>query len=512
IQGGYSPLINGALKFRAVTLLLIFALFGLSLFVFSRMGGEFIPKLEEGDLAVNFMVKSGSSLSQTVKTASQLEKVLLDNFPEIKEVLTRVGAAEIPTDPMPIESGDLFILLKEKDEWTTTDNLPDLVDRMKEKMSLIPGVNFEFSQPIELRFNELMTGVRSDIAIKIYGEDLDVLFEYGNKLNGLIGGISGVGDTKVEQIVGLPQMHVQYKRNKLAQYGLNVDDLNNLVKTAFAGEAAGVVFEGEKRFDLVVRLEEDFRKDIDHIKNLYVNLPGGTQVPLKEVAGINLEEGPMQISRDNAKRRIVVGVNVRNRDVESLVTEIENTLDRELQLPPGYYITYGGQFENLKAAKARLSYALPLALALIFLLLFLTFNSVTQGLLIYTAIPLSAIGGIFALYVRGMPFSISAGIGFIALFGVAVLNGIVLIAYFNELEREGVTGIRERILRGTRVRLRPVVMTAAVASFGFLPMALSTSAGAEVQRPLATVVIGGLISATILTLVVLPVLYSFVSQ
>jgi heavy metal efflux system protein len=512
IQWAYNPIIKGALKFRALTLVLIFALFGVSLFVFSRMGGEFIPKLEEGDLAVFFQGKSGSSVSQTIETATQLEKIILGNFPEVKEVLTRIGAAEIPTDPMPIESGDLFILLKEKDEWTTTDNLSGLVDRMKEKMSVIPGLIFEFSQPIELRFNELMTGVRSDIAIKIYGEDLDILFENANKLNALIRGIPGVGDTKVEQIVGLPQMQIQYKRNKLAQYGLNVEDLNNLVKTAFAGNASGVVFEGEKRFDLVVRLEEDFRKDIANIKNLYVTLPGGTQVPLKEVATISLKEGPMQISRDNAKRRIVVGVNVRNRDVESLVEEIQTTLDSKLSLPPGYYITYGGQFENLKAAKERLSYALPLALVLIFVLLFLTFNSVTQGLLIYTAIPLSAIGGIFALYMRGMPFSISAGVGFIALFGVAVLNGIVLIAYFNELERQGVTNIRERILKGTRVRLRPVIMTAAVASFGFLPMALSTTSGAEVQRPLATVVIGGLITATILTLVVLPVLYSFVAQ
>ncbi|MFQ5448479.1 MAG: efflux RND transporter permease subunit, partial [Saprospiraceae bacterium] len=366
----YTPVIKAALNYRVLTIVLAVALFGLSLFTFSNMGGEFIPKLEEGDLAVNFTIKPGSSLSQTVKTGVQLEKILLDNFPEVNDVLTRVGAAEIPTDPMPIESGDLFILLKEKDEWTSADNLSDLVNKMKEKMSLIPGINFEFSQPIELRFNELMTGVRSDIAVKIYGEDLDILYEKANKLNGIIQGVPGVGDTKVEQIVGLPQMLIQYKRNKLAQYGLQVKELDRLVKTAFGGDATGVVFEGERRFDLVVRLEEDFRKDINNIENLYVNLPGGEQVPLKEVADISLKEGPMQISRDNAKRRIVVGVNVRNRDVQSVVEDMQQALTSQLKLPPGYYITYGGQFENLTKAKERLAVAVPIALLLILLMLF----------------------------------------------------------------------------------------------------------------------------------------------
>ena len=507
----YTPVIKAALNHRILTIVLAVALFGLSLFTFSNMGGEFIPKLEEGDLAVNFSIKPGSSLSQTVKTGTQLEKIILENFPEVNEVLTRVGAAEIPTDPMPIESGDLFILLKEKEEWTTADNLPELVDSIKEKMSLIPGVNFEFSQPIELRFNELMTGVRSDIAIKIYGEDLDILFENANKLNGIIQGIPGVGDTKVEQIVGLPQMLFQYKRNKLAQYGLQVEELNHLVKTAFAGDATGVVFEGEKRFDLVVRLEENFRKDIGNIENLYVNLPGGAQVPLKEVADINLKEGPMQISRDNAKRRIVVGVNVRNRDVQSVVEDMQHALASQLKLPPGYYITYGGQFENLTKAKERLGVAVPIALLLILLMLFFAFNSMTQALLIFTAIPFSAIGGVFALHFRGMNFNISAGIGFIALFGVAVLFGILLVNYFNQLKEEGVTDVKERILKGTKIILRPLIIAAALAILGFLPMALSTSAGAEVQKPLATVVIGGLISATILTLVMLPVLYSLIA-
>jgi len=352
LKWAYSPLIKLALNNRVLTLLIATILFLGAGFTFSRMGGEFIPKLEEGDLAINFTIKSGSSLSQSIETATRLESIVLDNFPEAEQALTRIGSAEIPTDPMPIESCDLFILLKDKEEWTTTDNLPELIDRMKEKMSIIPGVNFEFSQPIELRYNELMTGVRSDIAIKIYGEDLDLLYEKGNELNSLIRGIRGVGDTKVEQIVGLPQMLVSYRRNKLGQYGLQVEELNHLVKTAFAGEATGVIFEGEKRFDLVVRLEEDFRKDIDNLRNLYINLPNGSQAPLGEVAEIDFKEGPMQISRDNAKRRIVIGVNARNRDVQSLVEEIQQTLDQKMDLPPGYYITYGGQFKNLEAANS----------------------------------------------------------------------------------------------------------------------------------------------------------------
>jgi cobalt-zinc-cadmium resistance protein CzcA len=504
----YKPVLLYALanKLRVIGIALI--MFVTSIFVFSKIGGEFIPKLEEGDIAINFTIKPGSSLSQTVKTATQLEQIVIENFPEVENIVTRIGAAEIPTDPMPIESGDMIILLKPKDDWTSASTLPELMDAMKEKMEVIPGINFEFSQPIELRFNELMTGVRSDIAIKIYGEDMEVLYAKANELNGIIQTISGVADTKVEQTTGLPQIMVSYNRNKLAQYGIMVSTVNTFLKTAFAGNTTGVVFEGEKRFDLVVRLDDKFRKDITNIKNLYIPIESGAQIPLREVANIRYVEGPMQVSRDNAKRRIVVGVNVRNRDVESLVEEIEIRLDEQFQLPPGYFINYGGQFENLLAAKQRLAMAVPLALALIFVMLFLTFNSIRQALLIFTAIPLSAIGGIIALWVRDLPFSISAGVGFIALFGVAVLNGIVLISYFNELKEAGISNIKERIVKGAMVRLRPVIMTAAVASLGFLPMALSNSSGAEVQRPLATVVIGGLITATFLTLVVLPVLYS----
>ncbi len=506
LQRVYDPAIRFSLRFRWLVIGSAVILFGLSLWRFSAMGGEFIPRLEEGDLAINATIKTGSSLSQTIETMNRLEGILM-KFPEVEEIVTRIGAAEIPTDPMPIEAGDLIIVLKDKDEWTTTESQEELVEKMKEAMAVIPGVNFEFSQPIELRFNELMTGVRSDIAIKIYGEDLQLLYQKGQEANAAVQNIDGVGDTKLEQIVGLPQMQVQYNRDKIAQYGLNIEDLNTLVRTAFAGEVAGVVFEGEKRFDLVVRLEKAYRQDIQNLRELYLTLPNGNSVPLNEIASIEYQNAPMQISRDDTKRRIVLGVNARGRDVESLVGEIKQTLQAEVDLPPGYYITYGGQFENLQEAKDRLSIAVPVALLLIFTLLYLTFHSFGQALLIFTAIPLSAIGGIWALSLRGMPFSISAGIGFIALFGVAVLNGIVLIGYFNDLKKEGMNDIRQRILEGTRVRLRPVIMTAAVASLGFLPMALSTSEGAEVQKPLATVVIGGLITATLLTLVVLPVLY-----
>jgi cobalt-zinc-cadmium resistance protein CzcA len=360
-----------------------------------------------------------------------------------------------------------------------------------------------------MRFNELIAGVREDIAIKIFGENTKMLYDSAKEAEKIISTISGVGDLRVEQIQGLPQIIVDYDRNKLAQYGLNIRDLNLTLRTAFAGEKAGVVFEEERRFDLVLRLEKEFRQDIDNIRELYVALPNGRQIPLKEVASVEFRNEPVQISRDDAKRRIVIGVNARGRDIQSLVEEINEKLDAELELPPGYYITYGGQFENLIAAKKRLGIAVPVALLLIMTLLFFTFKSLKQALLIFTAIPLSAIGGIYALWLRDMPFSISAGVGFIALFGVAVLNGIVLIAYFNQLKKEGITDQKERILIGTRVRLRPVLMTAAVAALGFLPMALSTSAGAEVQRPLATVVIGGLFTATLLTLLVLPILYCF---
>ena len=518
----YQPILEKSLRHKTAILSFSVGLLLFSLFLFSQMGGEFIPTLEEGDYAINFRNAGGSSLSKSIETSTKLEQILKSRFPEVVQVVTKIGSAEIPTDPMPIETGDLIVILKPKDQWTTTDDFYDLAEKMKVAMEEIPGVAFELSQPIQMRFNELMTGVRSDIAIKIFGEDLEKLSATANNVVGLIGNIEGASDIKAEQLTGMPQITVRYNADKMALYGLNVGDLNKVIRTGFAGEATGKVYEGEKRYDLVVRLDKDFRQDISNVKSIFVSLSNGNQIPLELVADVSVEQGPAQISRENGRRRVVIGLNVRGRDVKSVVNEIQARLDSRLKLPEGYYITYGGQFENLVEANKRLSVAVPVALLLIFVLLYFTFNSVKQAILIFSAIPLSAIGGVFALWLRGMPFSISAGIGFIALFGVSVLNGIVLLAEFNALRKAKIpendeeqnlpltlsTGdITQIIFEGTKVRLRPVVMTAAVASLGFLPMAVSTGSGAEVQKPLATVVIGGLVSATLLTLIVLPILY-----
>lgn len=504
----YDPILEGALRWRKSVLVASAGLLVGAIGLFMSMGGEFIPNLDEGDIAISLTLKPGSSLRQTIETTQRMETILKNGFPEVNDVISKIGTAEIPTDPMPIEAADVMVLLKDPVEWTSAGTKEELITQMERALSVIPGLTVEFTQPIQLRFNELMTGVKSDIAVKIYGEDLTTLFAKANLAAAKLKSIPGVADLKVEQISGLPQMLVSYNRARLAQYGVSVASLNRILKAAFAGEAAGVVFEGEKRFDLVVRLDSTYRQDIENIRQLYVDLPSGQQVPLAELATIRYQDAPMQISRDNARRRITIGINVRGRDVESLVGEMKTVLEQQVPLPAGYSYTFGGQFENLVKAKERLGVAVPLALVLIGLLLYFTFGSAQQALLIFSAIPLSAIGGVVALWLRGMPFSISDGVGFIALFGIAVLNGIVLISYFNELQKEGVTDALTRVRQGTRVRFRPVVMTAAVASMGFLPMALSTSAGAEVQKPLATVVIGGLVSATLLTLVVLPVLYS----
>ncbi len=503
----YAPLLEGALKMKGSVVGIAVALFAVSMLVFNQLGGEFIPTLEEGDIATHIIIPPGSSLSQEIETTTKVEKILLESFPEVKEVVSKIGSAEVPTDPMPMEVADAMVILKDKSEWTSAHTKEELMSKMEHALDDIPGVTTEFTQPIQMRFNELMTGVRSDVAVKIFGEDIDLLAGLAEQAMPMIQSVEGVEDARPEAVSGLPQITVKYNKDKLALYGLNVGDLNQVVRTGFAGEKAGVVYEGEKRFDLVVRLENDSRQDIFNLKNLFVSLPSGSQIPLEQVADITLEPGFSQISREDGKRRIVIGFNVRGRDVKSVVKEIQAKLDASLNLPPGYYTTYGGQFQNLVEANKRLSVAVPAALALIFVLLFFTFSSIKQSLLIFTAIPLSAIGGVFALWLRGMPFSISAGVGFIALFGVAVLNGIVLIGYFNQLKSEGIADVLQRIREGTKVRLRPVIMTAAVASLGFLPMALSTGAGAEVQKPLATVVIGGLITATLLTLIVLPILY-----
>lgn len=511
LENAYQPLLSKALKhgrwvLATAGLLLIATIFG-----FSRMGAEFMPKLDEGDIAFHSILKPGSSLSETVANTTKIEQLLMEHFPEIQHVMSRIGVAEVPTDPMPMDIADCFIILQPKSQWRAGYNKAQLIAEMKEVLSLVPGINYEFSQPIEMRFNELITGVREDLAIKLFGDDLDLLAAKAAEIGGLISSIDGVADMKVEATSGLPQMTVKYNRLKIAQYGLQIADLNELIQTSFAGGHAGVIFEGERRFDLVVRLDEAHRKGIENLMELYVRLPGGSQIPLKELATITYEAGPMQISRDNTNRRTYVGVNVRGRDMQSLVAEIEAKLDSELELPPGYYIRYGGAFENLQRASKRLQVLVPLALVLIFLLIFLALKSLSQTAMIYIAIPLAAIGGVLALWLRGMPFSLSAGIGFIVLFGVAVLNGLVLVSAWNELKESGVD-LKERIVLGGKRRIRPILLTALTDVLGFLPMALSTSAGAEVQRPLATVVIGGMISATLLTLFVLPVLYQWVEK
>ncbi len=512
LQRLYEPVLNTALRFKAVFVLSILLLFGFSLYVFSKMGGEFIPTLEEGDLAIQHILPPGSSLSQSVESAKTIQKKILRDFPEVLDVVVNIGSAEIPTDPMPVEIGDYTLVMKPKSEWTSASTRKGMFAKLEESLEDIPGVAYEFSQPIQLRFNELMTGTKADIAIKLYGQDLELLYKKAKEAEKIIRTIEGVGTVNVEQTIGMPQIIISYDYAKLAQYGLHIKEVNQVIRSAFAGMKAGTLYEGEKRFDVVVRLDESNRRDISDVKNLFITLDNGSQVPLSSVARVALKDAPMQISRDNTNRRIVIGVNVGNTDIERLVHRIQNELEKKVSLPAGYYFSYGGQFENLKAANARLAVAVPVALGLIFVLLYFAFHSVAQAALIFTAIPLSAIGGIWALQLRGMPFSISAGIGFIALFGVAVLNGIVLIGYFNQLKKEGMTDLRQRIMTGSKVRLRPVLLTASVASLGFLPMALSTSGGAEVQRPLATVVIGGLITATILTLVILPILYSWLEQ
>jgi cobalt-zinc-cadmium resistance protein CzcA len=512
IHSAFDPIIKFALKHKAGVSFGSLALFILSLFMFSKLGGEFIPQLEEGDLAAGVMTLQGGSLSHTVETVEKANSILLKNFPEIRHAVCKIGAGEIPTDPTPMETGDYIITLKDKDQWTSARTREELVAKMEQSLVPLAGVKFEFQQPIQMRFNELMTGSKQDVAIKIFGDDLNRLASEAAQVEKLIMTINGVQDINVEKVTGLAQIQITYNRDRLAQYGLSVDDVNKVLRAAFAGSQAGVVFDEEKRFGLVVRFDKDYRSDLEDVKNLSVSLPNGLQIPFDQVANVEIKSGPAQVSRENTKRRITVGFNVRNRDVQSVISEVSGTIDRNLKLPAGYYVTYGGQFQNLEAAKARLSIAVPVALLMIFLLLYFTFGSVKQTILIYTAVPMAAIGGVFALWIRGMNFSISAGVGFIALFGVAVLNGIVLISEFNRLEKEGITEITERVLKGLHTRLRPVIMTAAVASLGFLPMALSTSAGAEVQKPLATVVIGGLITATILTLVILPVFYILFSS
>lgn len=503
----YAPTIDWALSHKKVVILLAAMVLGGTGFIFSRMGAEFVPTLDEGDFVIQPVLKTGTSLGETIEIMTRIEKIA-KTFPETRQVVSRIGAAEVPTDPMSMEETDVIITLKPKGDWVSADTKDELANRFKERiMEQIPGIEIEFTQPIEMRFNELITGVRADLAIKVFGDDLDVLNAKGRQIQRLMEEVPGAADVVLEKTTGLPEMLVTYNRKKIASLGLNIKELNKVVNTAFAGATVGTVYEGERRFDLVVRFNQHSRESISDLRNTYVSLPSGGRIPLREVANIEFAKGPAQISRDETRRRIVVGVNVRGRDLESVVEAARERIGQEVELPAGYYVEYGGQFENLRSARQRLMIVVPIALILIFIMLHFAFGSIRPALLVFSAVPLSTVGGVLFLWLRGMPFSISAGVGFVALFGVSVLNGIVLIEHYNDLKQSGMSNLRERVVQGARQRLRPVLLTATSTAFGFFPMAFSTGAGAEVQRPLATVVVGGLVTATLLTLVVLPVLY-----
>ena len=518
LQAWYRPVLDWVLARNKDVITGAVALFCVSVVGFKYLGGEFIPSLEEGDFAVEMSMSQGTSLSQMVESCTKAEKLLKKEYPEIKQVVSRIGSAEIPTDPMPVERADIMIALKPKAEWTSAKTTPELMEKMEETLSAIPGLEAEISQPIQMRNNELLTGIKQDVAIKIFGEDLDVLTQQAGKVKRMIEDVPGVSGIFVEEVAGLPQIQVKYNHEKMAAYGVSVDDISGILETTFAGAVAGSLYEGDKKFDIVLRMDPSQRNE-ESLEQLSIPLKDGTDIPLSQVADIDYSPAPAQVSHEDGARRIYVGFNVKGRDVQSTVEDIQEILDEKLKLPDGYYYNYGGEFENLQSATNRLMVVIPIALVIILLLLYATVKNVRESLFVFSAIPLAAIGGVWALWLRGMPFSISAGVGFIALFGVAVLNGIVLIGQMNQMQREektadklsasiGVTElIHHRIIESCMVRLRPVLMTALVASMGFLPMALSQGDGAEVQRPLATVVIGGLITSTLLTLLVLPAIY-----
>ncbi len=507
VERRYQPLLNKVLSFPKSVILSTIALFTISIILLLNMGGEFIPQLEEGDFAVEARVLTGSNLNNTIESTQKAAKLLIQHFPEVEKVVTKIGSAEIPTDPMPFEAGDMMVILKDKKEWVSAKTFPELSSKMTKVLEQVPGMTVGFQFPVQMRFNELMTGARQDVVCKIYGENLDSLAKYASQLNEIIKTVDGAVNIYEEKVTGMPQVVIKYNRDAMAKYGFNVQDINRVVNSAFAGQIAGQVYEEEKRFDMVVRLDGQARQNMSDIENLSITAPSGLAIPLSAVASIEQIEGVNQIQRENTKRRIIVGFNVNGKDVQTIVNELQSKINQQLNLQKGYTIVYGGSFENMTAAKERLSVVVPIALLLIFLLLYFAFGSAKQGLLIYTAIPLSAMGGIFALWMRGMPFSISAGVGFIALFGVAVLNGILLVSEFNRLKAEGWQDVRRIVIHATKSKLRAVLMTAFVPALGFIPMAISTGAGGEVQKPLATVVIGGLILSTLLTLFVLPVMY-----
>ena len=518
LQAWYRPVLDWVLARNKDVITGAVALFCVSIVGFKFLGGEFIPSLEEGDFAVEMSMSQGTSLSQMVESCTKAEKLLKKEYPEIKQVVSRIGSAEIPTDPMPVERADIMIALKPKAEWTSAKTTPELMEKMEETLSAIPGLEAEISQPIQMRNNELLTGIKQDVAIKIFGDDLDVLTQQAGKVKKMIEDVPGVSGIFVEEVAGLPQIQVKYNHEKMAAYGVSVDDISEILETTFAGAVAGSLYEGDKKFDIVLRMDPS-QRNVETLEQLSIPLKDGTNIPLSQLADIDYSPAPAQVSHEDGARRIYVGFNVKGRDVQSTVEDIQEILDEKLKLPDGYYYNYGGEFENLQSATNRLMVVIPIALVIILLLLYATVKNVRESLFVFSAIPLAAIGGVWALWLRGMPFSISAGVGFIALFGVAVLNGIVLIGQMNQMQREektadklsatcGVTElIHHRIIESCMVRLRPVLMTALVASMGFLPMALSQGDGAEVQRPLATVVIGGLITSTLLTLLVLPAIY-----
>lgn len=518
LQAWYRPVLDWVLARNKDVITGAVALFCVSVVGFKFLGGEFIPSLEEGDFAVEMSMSQGTSLSQMVESCTKAEKLLKKEYPEIKQVVSRIGSAEIPTDPMPVERADIMIALKPKAEWTSAKTTPELMEKMEETLSAIPGLEAEISQPIQMRNNELLTGIKQDVAIKIFGDDLDVLTQQAGKVKKMIEDVPGVSGIFVEEVAGLPQIQVKYNHEKMAAYGVSVDDISEILETSFAGAVAGSLYEGDKKFDIVLRMDPS-QRNVESLEQLSIPLKDGTDIPLSQVADIDYSPAPAQVSHEDGARRIYVGFNVKGRDVQSTVEDIQEILDEKLKLPDGYYYNYGGEFENLQSATNRLMVVIPIALVIILLLLYATVKNVRESLFVFSAIPLAAIGGVWALWLRGMPFSISAGVGFIALFGVAVLNGIVLIGQMNQMQREEKTAdklsasnrvtelIHHRIIESCMVRLRPVLMTALVASMGFLPMALSQGDGAEVQRPLATVVIGGLITSTLLTLLVLPAIY-----
>ena len=518
LQAWYRPVLDWVLARNKDVITGAVAFFCVSVVGFKYLGGEFIPSLEEGDFAVEMSMSQGTSLSQMVESCTKAEKLLKKEYPEIKQVVSRIGSAEIPTDPMPVERADIMIALKPKAEWTSAKTTPELMEKMEETLSAIPGLEAEISQPIQMRNNELLTGIKQDVAIKIFGDDLDVLTQQAGKVKKMIEDVPGVSGIFVEEVAGLPQIQVKYNHEKMAAYGVSVDDISEILETTFAGAVAGSLYDGDKKFDIVLRMDPS-QRNVESLEQLSIPLKDGTNIPLSQVADIDYSPAPAQVSHEDGARRIYVGFNVKGRDVQSTVEDIQEILDEKLKLPDGYYYNYGGEFENLQSATNRLMVVIPIALVIILLLLYATVKNFRESLFVFSAIPLAAIGGVWALWLRGMPFSISAGVGFIALFGVAVLNGIVLIGQMNQMQREektadklsassGVTElIHHRIIESCMVRLRPVLMTALVASMGFLPMALSQGDGAEVQRPLATVVIGGLITSTLLTLLVLPAIY-----